>query len=91
MEYLLNEPWLLGLVVGLVLAGAIELGRLTANYFRIQEDANLKDQLVAIRDGLFILVSLLLGFTLALGVPRGDYDVRCQRLSEIGAPGQDHV
>lgn len=70
MEYLLNEPWLFGLVVGLVLAGAIELGRLTANYFRIQEDANRKDQMVAIRDGLFILVSLLLGFTLALAVPR---------------------
>lgn len=70
MEYLLNLPWLLGLVVGLVLAGAIEFGRLAASYFRIQEDANLKDQMEAIRDGLFILLSLLLGFTLALAVPR---------------------
>ena len=70
MEYLLNEPWLLGLLLGLVSAGAIELGRLTANYFHFHEDTNRKDQLVAIRDGLFILVSLLLGFTLALAVPR---------------------
>lgn len=70
MEYLLNEPWLLSLLVGLILAAAIELGRLTANHFRIQQDEDLKGQMTAIRDGLFVLVSLLLGFTLALAVPR---------------------
>jgi hypothetical protein len=70
MEYLLNEPWLLGLLVGLLLSGAIELGRITAVYSRIHEDTNRKDQMTAIRDGLFVLVSLLLGFTLALGAPR---------------------
>lgn len=70
MEYLVNEPWLMGLVVGLALAGAIELGRLTSARFQILEDTDRKDHLVAIRDGLFVLVSLLLGFTLALAVPR---------------------
>lgn len=70
MEYLLNNPWLLGLLIGLVLAGAIEGGRWTATRARIHEDPNRKDQMVAIRDGLFVLVSLLLGFTLALVVPR---------------------
>ena len=70
MEYLLNEPWLLGLLVALALSGAIELGRLTAVRLRIQEDTNRKDQSEAIRDGLFVLVSLLLGFTLALAAPR---------------------
>jgi len=37
---------------------------------RIQEDPHRKEQMVAIRDGLFVLVSLLLGFTLTLAVPR---------------------
>ena len=70
MTYLLNEPWLLCLVVAISLAAAIELGRRTAAYTHIHDDTNRKDQMVAIRDGLFVLVSLLLGFTLALAVPR---------------------
>ena len=70
MEYLLNEPLLLGLLFALALSGTIELGRLTSAHLRIHEDANRKDQMVAIRDGLFVLVSLLLGFTLALAAPR---------------------
>jgi hypothetical protein len=70
MVYLLNHPWLLGLVLAICLAAAIEVGRRTAAYSHIQDDINRKDQLNAIRDGLFFLVSLLLGFTLALAVPR---------------------
>lgn len=70
MTYLLNEPWLLGLILAISLAAAIELGRLTAAYTHIHEDTNRKEQVVAIRDGLFVLTSLLLGFTLALAVPR---------------------
>jgi hypothetical protein len=70
MTYLLNEPWLLGLVLAIALAAAIELGRRTAALTHIHDDTNRKEQMVAIRDGLFVLVSLLLGFTLALAVPR---------------------
>ena len=70
MAYLLNEPWLLGLLVAIVLAATIEVGRRTAAYIHIHDDPNRKEQMVAIRDGLFVLVSLLLGFTLALSVPR---------------------
>lgn len=70
MTYLLNKPWLFGLLLGISLAVTIELGRLTAVYLHIQDDTSRKEQMVAIRDGLFILVSLLLGFTLALAVPR---------------------
>jgi hypothetical protein len=70
MAYLLNEPWLFGLVVTISLAAAIELGRHAAVYTHIHDDTNRKDQMVAIRDGLFVLVSLLLGFSLALAVPR---------------------
>jgi hypothetical protein len=65
MEYLLDRPWLFGLFFAFVLAGAIELGRLTANRLRLHQDPNRQNQIVAIRDWLFILVSLLLGFTLA--------------------------
>lgn len=70
MTYLLNEPWLLGLLLAISLAAAIELGRLTAACAHIQDDTNRKEQMVAIRDGLFVLVGLLLGFTLASAVPR---------------------
>ena len=64
MKYLLNEPWLFGLLVGISLAVVIELGRLTGAWSQIYEDTHRKDQTVAIRDRLFFLVSLLLGFTL---------------------------
>jgi hypothetical protein len=70
MTYLLNEPWLLGLLVAIALAATIEVGRRIAAYIHIHDDPNRKEQMVAIRDGLFVLVSLLLGFTLALSVPR---------------------
>jgi hypothetical protein len=70
MEYLVDNPYLFGALLGLGLALAIELGQQTSRYARIQEDPHRKEQMVAIRDGLFVLVSLLLGFTLALAVPR---------------------
>jgi hypothetical protein len=70
MEHLINQPYLLGVLLGLALAIAIELGQQTAVRAKIQEDPHRKEQMVAIRDGLFVLVSLLLGFTLALAVPR---------------------
>ena len=70
MTYLLNQPWLFGLMFAISLAVAIELGRYTAASTRLHDETHRKDQIVAIRDGLFLLVSLLLGFTLALAVPR---------------------
>src|SRR5579871_2963637 len=70
MAYLLNYPWLLGLLLAVSLAIFIEVGRLLAGHLHIHEDMQYKEQMVAIRDGLFVLVSLLLGFTLALAVPR---------------------
>jgi hypothetical protein len=70
MAYLLNYPWLLGLLLAVFLAIFIEVGRLLAGHLHIHQDTQYKEQMVAIRDGLFVLVSLLLGFTLALAVPR---------------------
>jgi hypothetical protein len=70
MQSLLNHPWEFGLLLLSVLATTLEAGRRLAVSFRIQEDANRKDQMVTIRDGLFVLISLLLGFTLAMAASR---------------------
>jgi hypothetical protein len=42
MAYLLNHPWLLGLVLAISLAAAIELGRRTAAWAHIHDDTNRK-------------------------------------------------
>ncbi|HEY2152880.1 MAG TPA: hypothetical protein VGH34_18865 [Vicinamibacterales bacterium] len=70
MQWLFDHPWLLGLLTAFLLSGAIEAGSQTGLRSRIQDDANRKEQMVAIRDALFVLTSLLLGFTLALVAPR---------------------
>jgi hypothetical protein len=56
--------------MALLLAGVIEAGRKTAVRSNIQEDPQRKDQMTALRDGLFVLVGLLVGFTLALAASR---------------------
>lgn len=58
MERLANHPWELGLLLAVVLSAAIELGRRVADFFGIREDEDRREQIAAIRDGLFILVSL---------------------------------
>lgn len=70
METILDHPWELGSILVVVLALALELGRRVAVRCRLHEDPNRKEQMATIRDGLFLLVSLLLGFTLALASPR---------------------
>jgi hypothetical protein len=80
MTYLLNHPWLFGLLVAVVLAVMIEVGQQIGAVSRIHQETHRKEQTIAIRDGLFVLVSLLLGFTLALAVPR--FTERRSRLVE---------
>jgi hypothetical protein len=70
MNFLLNHPWPLGILTALFLAGIIEAGRLTSARFLIQEDPSRKEQMTALRDGLFVLAGLLFGFTLALAAAR---------------------
>jgi hypothetical protein len=70
MTYLLNKPWLLGLLLAIFLAAVMEVGRRAASYLHIHDDTNRKDQVFSIRDGLFLLMSLLLGFSVTLVVPR---------------------
>ena len=70
MEQIVNHPPVLALLLLLVLAIALELGYRVGARLRIQEDANRKEQMGTIRDGLFLLVSLILGFTLAMAATR---------------------
>jgi len=70
MEYILNHPWELGLALAIILGLVLELGRRTAVRYKIPEVTERREQMGTIRDGLFILVSLLLGFTLTLAASR---------------------
>lgn len=90
MESLLDHPWELGLVSALILAATIEAGYRMSTHFRIQQNPDRKDQMVAIRDGLFVLVSLLLGFTLALSAPRFA-DRRSLLIEEVNAIGTTYL
>ena len=70
MEYVFNHPWALGLLLATALAFALDLGRRMAVRYQIEQTPQRKEQISTIRDGLFILVSLLLGFTLNLAASR---------------------
>ena len=70
MEYVFNHPWELGLLLGTALAVVLDLGRRIAVRYQIEQTPQRKEQMGTIRDGLFILVSLLLGFTLTLAAAR---------------------
>ena len=70
MEYVFNHPWELGLLLGTALAVVLDLGRRIAVRYQIEQAPQRKEQMGTIRDGLFILVSLLLGFTLTLAASR---------------------
>jgi hypothetical protein len=70
VEYISNHPWELGLLLLIVLGFVLELGRRLAVRFQIEQIPERKEQMTTIRDGLFILVSLLMGFTLTLAAAR---------------------
>jgi hypothetical protein len=70
MEYVFDHPWELGLLLAIVLALVLDAGRRCARYFQIEQIPQRKEQMGTIRDGMFILVSLLLGFSLTMAVAR---------------------
>lgn len=70
MSAILDHPWPWGLLIAVILAASVELGYRVNRRLRFTDNAERKDQLVTIRDGFFVLVSLLLGFTLALAAQR---------------------
>jgi hypothetical protein len=72
MSFLLNEPWLLFLVVAVALFGSSLAGYQLALTSRINEDSHHHEQINSLREGLFVLLGLLLGFTVAMVLPRFD-------------------
>jgi hypothetical protein len=72
MSFLLNQPWLLFLAVAVVLFGSSLAGYRLAVVTRINEDSHHHEQINSLREGLFVLLGLLLGFTVAMVLPRFD-------------------
>jgi len=70
MENLLNYPWAFGFLLACISALSLELGRRVGVSSQILQHSERKEQMVAIRDGLFVLLSLLLGFSLTLAAAR---------------------
>jgi hypothetical protein len=69
---LLNHPFVLFIVLIVLLFAAVELGYRLASRWSVNADPQHHEQIVAARDGIGVLLSLLLGFTLAMGLPRFD-------------------
>jgi hypothetical protein len=72
MSFLLDEPWLLFLAVAVALFGSSLAGYQLALTSRINEDSHHHEQINSLREGLFVLLGLLLGFTVAMVLPRFD-------------------
>ncbi len=71
-ENLLNHHWLLATSLFLLLALVGELGYRVGIKSRIEQDHNRKEQINAIGSSLFVLLSLLVSFTLTMAVSRYD-------------------
>ena len=72
MRFLLDEPWLVFIAVCIVLFTSSVLGYRLALSTRINEDAHHHEHITGLREGLFVLLGLLLGFTVAIVLPRFD-------------------
>lgn len=70
MWFIFDHPLPLGLLLGVVLAFSLDLGRQVAVRYQIVQTPDRKQQMDTIRDGFFILLSLLLGFTLTFAATR---------------------
>jgi hypothetical protein len=72
MNSLLNEPWLLFIVASIALFTSAVAGYGLALVTRINEDEHHHEQIKSLREGFFVLLGLLLGFTVAMVLPRFD-------------------
>ena len=70
--WLIDYPRLVFLALFLIYAIALEIGFRLASIRNANVDADLHEQAVGVRDGVVVLLSLLLGFTLAMALPRFD-------------------
>lgn len=72
VRFLLDKPWLVFITVCIALVTSAMLGYKLALSTRINEDSHHHEHITGLRDGLFILLALLLGFTIAMVLPRFD-------------------
>src|ERR1700735_1258299 len=70
--WLIDYPHLVFLALFLIYAIALEIGFRLASIRNANVDADLHEQAVGVRGGGVVLLSLLLGFTLAMALPRFD-------------------
>ena len=72
MSAILRQPLLLLLCIGVTLFLSTFVGYRLALITGINEDAHRHEHLAGLREGLFVLLGLLLGFTVAMVLPRFD-------------------
>ena len=72
MRFLLDEPWLVFMTVCIALFASSVLGYRLALSTRINEDSHHHEHITGLREGLFVLLGLLLGFAVAIVLPRFD-------------------
>jgi hypothetical protein len=72
MTFLFDEPWVLFLTVCIALFTAAVLGYRLAFSTQVNEDSHHHEHITGLREGLFVFLGLLLGFTVAMVLPRFD-------------------
>jgi hypothetical protein len=72
VRVLLDKPWLVFMTVCIALFTSAVLGFRLAIASRINEDSHHHEHITGLREGLFVLLALLLGFTVAMVLPRFD-------------------
>jgi hypothetical protein len=72
VRFLLDKPWLVFISVCIALFTSAVLGYRIALSTRINEDSHHHEHITGLREGLFVLLALLLGFTVAMVLPRFD-------------------
>ena len=70
--FLLDVPWVLFIAVFIALLVSSELGYRVAVSTRVNENSHHHEHITGLREGLFVLLGLLLGFTVAMVLPRFD-------------------
>ena len=85
MILLFREPWFLFIAVLALLSGSAAVGYRLSSATRVNDVSHLHEQISSLRDGLFVLLGLLLGFTIAMVLPRFDHrqDLVIQEASAI--------
>jgi hypothetical protein len=87
LRFFFENPWLVFITTCIALFTSAVLGYRLALFTRINEDSHHHEHITALREALFVLVALLLGFTLAMVLPRFDQR-RQQVIDEANAIGK---